>query len=125
MKVGGRADTGATLLKTSISKAGESGDGSVHGSGSSPGPAPQGSATNGALEQPSSKDLLFDALLNQADVSMDKLRSAAWTRVPDEYRAPVWQLLIGYLPLKLNRREEALQRKRKEYFDCLPRYYAR
>lgn len=135
MKAVGRADVATTFLASSITKAGRKGidaagtntnTNTSTSTSTTPLEAEAGAvAVKGERERPSSKDLLFDQLLNEADVSMEKLRSAAWTRVPDEYRAPVWQLLIGYLPLKLNRREETLQRKRKEYFDCLPRYYAR
>ncbi|MCL4419477.1 hypothetical protein M1146_05250, partial [Patescibacteria group bacterium] len=34
----------------------------------------------------------------------------------------VWQLLLGYLPVKKDRREEILKRKRREYLDSLPLY---
>lgn len=71
----------------------------------------------------SSKDILFDNLLRSPDLDLDKLRAASWTRVPDRVRGPVWQLLLGYLPTKRDRREVTLQRKRQEYFDCLPMYY--
>ncbi|CAK9028788.1 TBC1 domain family member 22B [Durusdinium trenchii] len=35
----------------------------------------------------------------------------------------VWQLLLGYLPTRRERRDATLRRKRREYFDCLPMYY--
>lgn len=38
-------------------------------------------------------------------------------------RAQCWKLLLGYLPANADRREATLQRKRKEYFDCIPQYY--
>jgi len=71
----------------------------------------------------SSKVLTFDQYLSAEDLDLSKLRSCAWTGVPDIFRAPVWQVLIGYLPTRQSRRQQTLDRKRKEYFDCLPRYY--
>mmetsp|Transcript_4059 Transcript_4059/g.7788 ORF Transcript_4059/g.7788 Transcript_4059/m.7788 type:complete len:358 (-) Transcript_4059:134-1207(-) len=73
---------------------------------------------------PTSKDLLFEALLAKPDIDLAQLQAASWTRIPDPFRGAVWQLLLGYLPTKLERRETTLNRKRKEYFECIPMYYA-
>mmetsp|Transcript_4022 Transcript_4022/g.5870 ORF Transcript_4022/g.5870 Transcript_4022/m.5870 type:complete len:347 (-) Transcript_4022:2336-3376(-) len=81
-------------------------------------------STRTSSSSSSLKDNLFASLLSKADIDLEKLRQASWTRVPDAVRGPVWQLLLGYLPTKMARRDAALERKRNEYFDCLPMYYA-
>lgn len=72
----------------------------------------------------SSKTRIFKELLLKPDVNLSELRNVSWTRIPDEVRGPVWQLLLGYLPTKLERRDATLTRKRQEYFDCIPMYYS-
>ena len=56
-------------------------------------------------------------------VDLDKLRELSWGGVPAEYRPKAWQLLLGYLPARKDRRSAALTRKRQEYSDCVRQYY--
>mmetsp|Transcript_11071 Transcript_11071/g.12673 ORF Transcript_11071/g.12673 Transcript_11071/m.12673 type:complete len:361 (+) Transcript_11071:148-1230(+) len=102
----------------------------MSGQGAEPGTItdtkPQGSPQNGSSAgqvKVSTKDSSFEQYLAAEDVDLSKLRTCAWTGIPDKVRSPVWQVLIGYLPTKRSRRQQTLDRKRKEYFDCLPRYY--
>lgn len=65
----------------------------------------------------------FHALISAPQLDVEKLRSVAWNGVPDVVRPIVWQLLFGYLPANLARREQTLVRKRKEYASCIARYW--
>ena len=66
---------------------------------------------------------VFEKLLNQEDIDLQVLRKESWTGVPPQYRAKVWQLLLGYLPTRRSRREETLTRKRDDYLSALPKYW--
>lgn len=57
----------------------------------------------------------FEQILNASSVDLAELRSLAWQGVPSKYRAPVWQLLLGYAPTHLSRRPQLLERRRAEY----------
>lgn len=65
----------------------------------------------------------FQAVLDAENVDLNALRKLSWNGVPTEFRAMVWQLLLGYLPTNKGRRETALARKRKEYVDSIPMYF--
>jgi hypothetical protein len=65
----------------------------------------------------------FQATLDAENVDLNALRKLSWNGVPTEYRAMVWQLLLGYLPTNKGRRDVALARKRKEYIDSIPLYF--
>lgn len=54
---------------------------------------------------------------------MAELRKLGWNGIPNEYRTVSWQLLLSYLPVNGGRREQALQRKRKEYQDAVVTYF--
>ena len=54
--------------------------------------------------------------INAEDCDLAKLRSLIWHGVDKNNRAAVWQLLLGYLPTSLSRREATLERKRSEYY---------
>lgn len=62
-------------------------------------------------------------ILLSENVDLMMLRKLTWNGVPVEYRAMVWQLLLGYLPTNKGRREASLSRKRQEYFDSIPVYF--
>lgn len=66
----------------------------------------------------------FEKLLNAEDIDLAELRKLSWTGIPFQFRARVWQLLLGYLPTRRQRREETLNRKREDYLSALPKYYA-
>lgn len=57
----------------------------------------------------------YCSLLESAAVNLTDLKQLAWKGVPDKLRAPVWQLLLGYLPTNSSRRATTLERKRREY----------
>ncbi|KAM9999766.1 hypothetical protein ACTFIZ_008247 [Dictyostelium cf. discoideum] len=66
----------------------------------------------------------FEKLLNTGiHVDMESLKTLGWRGIPDRYRPMSWKILLGYLPSNCERRDEHLERKRKEYRDGLPQYY--
>ncbi|GAM18757.1 hypothetical protein SAMD00019534_019320 [Acytostelium subglobosum LB1] len=71
----------------------------------------------------SSKYRRLDKLLGQTNVDLDTLKKYGWRGVPDCKRPMVWKILLGYIPSNGGRREDILERKRKEYRDCLPQYH--
>ena len=86
-------------------------------------------AAGASASQPLSREAQrlarFDKLLG-ADievVDLAKLREASWSGIPPKYRAVGWQLLLGYLPSNVEYRADALQRKRREYWESVPQYF--
>ncbi|KAF9406491.1 GTPase-activating protein [Podila epigama] len=67
----------------------------------------------------------FKEMLQQPIVDLDVLRKLSWSGVPTAIRPIVWQLLVGYLPSNSDRRNVALERKRKEYQDGVQQTFAR
>lgn len=67
----------------------------------------------------------FKEMLQQPVVDLDVLRKLSWSGVPTAIRPIVWQLLVGYLPCNSDRRNVALERKRKEYQDGVQQTFAR
>ncbi|TPX51168.1 hypothetical protein SeLEV6574_g00415 [Synchytrium endobioticum] len=67
----------------------------------------------------------FRAVLDTPNVDLDQLRKLSWKGVPDEIRPMVWQLLMGYLPCNMDRRETTLARKRSEYAEYVDQSFAR
>jgi hypothetical protein len=74
---------------------------------------------------PTSKLSKFQELLSNSMVDMEALRHLSWSGIPDEVRACVWKLLMGYLPCNINRREATLARKRAEYRNCMDQYFGK
>jgi hypothetical protein len=66
----------------------------------------------------------FDKILTADTIDMDNLRKISWNGVPNHHRPDVWKMLLGYVPLKRDRREETVKRKRKEYLDSIPLYFS-
>jgi hypothetical protein len=60
---------------------------------------------------------LFQQLLSQHNVDLPALHKLSWKGVPQQVRALVWRLLVGYLPSNVDRREATLARKRNEYHE--------
>jgi hypothetical protein len=76
--------------------------------------------------QSNNRRIDFDRILNEnTDLDLIELRKLAWTGIPREFRAKVWQLMLGYLPTSRSRREEALRVKREDYLSALPKYWSR
>ncbi|ORZ27087.1 rab-GTPase-TBC domain-domain-containing protein [Lobosporangium transversale] len=69
--------------------------------------------------------LKFKEILQQSVVDLEDLRKHSWSGVPTAIRPIVWQLLVGYLPCNSDRRNLALERKRKEYQDGVQQTFAR
>ncbi|KAG0308656.1 GTPase-activating protein, partial [Dissophora globulifera] len=67
----------------------------------------------------------FKELLQLPIVDLEMLRKLSWSGVPTAIRPIVWQLLVGYLPSNSDRRNVALERKRKEYQDGVQQTFAR
>lgn len=54
---------------------------------------------------------------------LKELQSLSYSGLPVSVRGTTWRLLAGYLPANTERREEALRRKREEYWKCVGQYY--
>ena len=66
----------------------------------------------------------FSKILEQDElVDLDQLQELSWGGIPTAFRWLTWQLLLGYLPSKKDRREMMIQRKRQEYMECIRQYY--
>lgn len=64
----------------------------------------------------------FEALLENSP-SLEELSKLSWSGVPVKLRGIAWRLLSGYLPINLERRSEVLERKRKDYWRLVEKYY--
>lgn len=64
----------------------------------------------------------FTSLLSSTNLDLDALRTASWSGIPPDARATTWQLLSGYLPANMSRRQATLVRKREEYQGFLDQY---
>ncbi|UJR10469.1 hypothetical protein I4U23_014673 [Adineta vaga] len=69
------------------------------------------------------KENKFKQLFDQSTVDLNELRKASWNGIPKPYRPQAWKLLCGYLPPKIERREDTLTRKRDEYWSYVSQYY--
>jgi hypothetical protein len=65
----------------------------------------------------------FRSLLMEDDVDLNKLTQLSWSGIPQEVRSQVWKLLTGYLSCNKTRREKNLERKRREYFENVEKYF--
>ena len=57
------------------------------------------------------------------NIDLTQLRKLSWNGIPAELRPLIWQLMLGYLPTNSGRREQAIERKRREYLESIPLYY--
>lgn len=64
----------------------------------------------------------FEALLLNSP-SLDDLCKLSWSGIPVKVRGITWRLLSGYLPINLERRNDVLERKRKDYWLLVEKYY--
>lgn len=65
----------------------------------------------------------FDQIMESENIDLNQLRKLSWNGIPSQLRPMVWQIMLGYLPTNKNRREQAIERKRKEYLDSIPLYF--
>ncbi|KAK8800552.1 hypothetical protein WA158_006870 [Blastocystis sp. Blastoise] len=70
-----------------------------------------------------SKIKSIEKVLKADKIDIKALKEVAWTGVPSKYRAETWKLLLGYMPVVRDRQQMTIERKRKEYLECIPRYY--
>ena len=65
----------------------------------------------------------FSSLLSSSIINIQKIRSISWAGIPDQFRATVWRLFLDYEPANQVLKNQALEHKRNDYFDCLGRVY--
>ncbi|GFN88752.1 TBC1 domain family member 22b [Plakobranchus ocellatus] len=65
----------------------------------------------------------FKALFKEPSLDLSDLRKLCWSGIPKAVRPTAWKILSGYLPTAADRRQEILERKRKEYFGYIDQYY--
>ncbi len=65
----------------------------------------------------------FQQLLNQENVNLKALRKLSWNGIPTQFRTEVWQMMLGYMPINKERRENTIARKRNEYLESVPMYF--
>jgi len=70
-----------------------------------------------------SKVSKFQKMMAQPSVDLGALRALAWGGTPSQFRPNTWQILLGYVPINNDRRHSTLERKRREYLDCVPQYF--
>ena len=56
--------------------------------------------------------------------TLDTLKKVSWKGIPDNYRALVWKILLGYAPPSQERRATVLSQKRQEYREAIDRVMA-
>ncbi|CAF1327680.1 unnamed protein product [Didymodactylos carnosus] len=71
----------------------------------------------------SQKENKFKQIFEQSHVDLNELRKTSWNGIPKQFRAEAWKLLCGYLPAKVDRRDDTLKRKRDEYWSYVSQYY--
>ncbi|XP_071054579.1 TBC1 domain family member 22B isoform X2 [Onthophagus taurus] len=81
----------------------------------------KGSGVN-SHEDCESKLERFEVLL-AGSPSLSELCQLSWSGIPLKVRAITWRLLSGYLPVNLERRQDVLDRKRKDYWSFVKQYY--
>ena len=67
----------------------------------------------------------FGKCLAGPNTDINAIRKLSWSGIPSQLRSATWQLLCGYLPTNIDRREATLARKRQEYKQYLDSYYKR
>lgn len=62
-------------------------------------------------------------LLAEPTMNLEATKKIAWSGIPSAVRAPVWKVLMGYVPTNRSRRADTLKRKRSEYKDAVQQLY--
>ncbi|EDO38219.1 predicted protein, partial [Nematostella vectensis] len=65
----------------------------------------------------------FGKLLAGPNTDLEAIRKLSWSGIPMAVRPTTWQLLSGYLPANIDRRQATLDRKREEYHNFVKQYY--
>ncbi|XP_039289053.1 TBC1 domain family member 22B [Nilaparvata lugens] len=84
---------------------------------------PSSTRTVSTSESNQGKVAKFQTLIDSPLLNLDELRQLSWSGVPVEIRPNTWRLLAGYLPASLERRLQALERKRLDYWNLVNQYY--
>lgn len=72
------------------------------------------------LNQLNSKYSKFYKILKPGNtIDINELRKLSWNGIPQDLRALIWQILLGYLPTNKLRQSSTLSRKRQEYSEGL------
>ncbi|KAK3753520.1 hypothetical protein QZH41_018010 [Actinostola sp. cb2023] len=75
------------------------------------------------MEQEIYKLEKFGKLLAGPNTNLEAIRKLSWSGIPQAVRPTTWQLLCGYLPANIDRRQATLDRKREEYHNFVKQYY--
>ena len=65
----------------------------------------------------------LNKLLDEDMININKLKQLCWNGIPNNLRARIWRLLLGYAPKKLSRRQRKLEDKRNEYYHLRRQYF--
>ncbi|XP_037369271.1 TBC1 domain family member 22A [Talpa occidentalis] len=84
---------------------------------------PSAGSSSAASERVASRLDKFRQLLAGPNTDLEELRKLSWSGIPKPVRPMTWKLLSGYLPANAERRPATLQRKQREYFTFVERYY--
>ncbi|CAL1533337.1 unnamed protein product [Lymnaea stagnalis] len=79
--------------------------------------------TNAAPDREAARIDKFKAVFAEPSLDLNDLRKLCWSGIPKSVRPTAWKILSGYLPTAADRRQETLERKRKEYFGYIEQYY--
>eukprot|EP00818_Percolomonas_sp_WS_P009628 CAMPEP_0117435636 /NCGR_PEP_ID=MMETSP0759-20121206/584_1 /TAXON_ID=63605 /ORGANISM="Percolomonas cosmopolitus, Strain WS" /LENGTH=606 /DNA_ID=CAMNT_0005227191 /DNA_START=170 /DNA_END=1990 /DNA_ORIENTATION=- len=61
--------------------------------------------------------------IDNSRIDLNNLRKISWNGITEEYRAYIWKLLIGYLPVNVHRHSHAIKLKREEYSEMVQKYF--
>ncbi|KAH0795651.1 TBC domain containing protein [Histomonas meleagridis] len=61
--------------------------------------------------------------LSSQIVDVEIMRKIAWSGIPRQYRPRAWRIFLDYEPIISDQSFSTLQHKRKDYFDCLNRFF--
>ncbi|XP_005097859.1 TBC1 domain family member 22B isoform X2 [Aplysia californica] len=79
--------------------------------------------TNKTPDREAARMEKFKAVFTEPSLDLTELRKLCWSGIPKSVRPTAWKILSGYLPTAADRRQETLERKRKEYFSYIDQYY--
>ncbi len=79
-------------------------------------------ATPARFDKEANKRKQLQAIMEQPFADLAQLRKLCWSGIASDLRPPIWRLLLGCVPTKLERRTATVARKRSEYQQLLPEY---
>lgn len=83
-------------------------------------------AHSGSVGLPATLTVLekLEGLLLEPAINLDAVKKVAWAGLPSAIRAPIWKILLGYVPTSMARRSDTLQRRRREYREAVEQHYS-